>query len=177
MNRLSSKLCECGCGQHTKIASHTSHVHGIIKGEPNRYVQGHNSPYIASRIKGKAPWNKGMTGEQIWGSKENHPRYKSDRNALAKSGDAEKDRRSSAYVLWRRAVWLRDKFTCKIANPDCAGRIEAHHILGYKDYPELRYQVNNGITLCHFHHPRTRKEEKRLSPYFQEIVSASKETI
>ena len=86
------------------------------------------------------------------------------------------DRRSSAYGGWRKQVWLRDNFICKIANPDCKGRLEAHHILGWTEYPDLRYEINNGITLCHAHHPRKRAEEKRLSPYFQELVSASSET-
>lgn len=97
-----------------------------------------------------------------------------DRTKLKRYGDDAKDRRSYAYTYWRQQVWLRDNFACKIANPDCSGRIEAHHILGWNDYPELRYQLNNGITLCHFHHPKVRKEEKRLSPYFQDLVSVSK---
>lgn len=85
------------------------------------------------------------------------------------------DRRNdSAYNNWRKEVWLRDNFKCKIANPDCAGRIEAHHILGWSKYPELRYQVNNGITLCHHHHPRSRVLEVELSPYFQGIVDKVK---
>ena len=83
-------------------------------------------------------------------------------------------RNDSAYFAWRREVWLRDNFTCKIANPDCSGRIEAHHILGWKSHPELRYKINNGITLCHAHHPRKRDEEAKLSPYFQELVAEVK---
>ena len=74
-------------------------------------------------------------------------------------------------------VWLRDNFKCKIADQNCKGRIEAHHILGWTAYPELRYQLNNGITLCHAHHPRKRAEEKRLIPTFNELlglVSVSK---
>lgn len=54
------------------------------------------------------------------------------------------------------------------------GRLEVHPILGFTKFPELRYDINNGITLCHFHHPRVREEEKRLSPYFMELVSVSK---
>jgi hypothetical protein len=106
---------------------------------------------------------------------ENNPAYIKDRSLLKRFNDDAKDRRSSAYVTWRKEVWLRDKFTCKLANPDCSGRIEAHHILSWRDYPELRYQTNNGITLCHFHHPRKREEEKRLEPLFMELVSVSKE--
>jgi hypothetical protein len=86
-----------------------------------------------------------------------------------------KDRRSSAYGAWRKQVWKRDNYTCKIANKDCLGRIEAHHILGWSSYPELRYRTNNGITLCHAHHPKKRAEEKRLASEFQALVSVSKE--
>lgn len=31
------------------------------------------------------------------------------------------------------------------------GKVVAHHILPWKDYIELRHEVNNGITLCHYH--------------------------
>lgn len=99
----------------------------------------------------------------------NHWNYLEDRSLLKKQ-----DRRNdSLYKDWRKNVWLRDNFRCKIANPDCSGRIEAHHILSWSEYPELRYQINNGITLCHAHHPRKRAEEKRLIPTFQELVSVS----
>ena len=60
-------------------------------------------------------------------------------------------------------------------NIDCNGRIEAHHILPWRNFVELRYDVNNGITLCLAHHPRARAEEKRLIPTFQELVSVSNE--
>ncbi len=99
-----------------------------------------------------------------------HNMYLQDRSLLKKK----EQRNDVAYQDWRRQVWLRDGFKCKIANPDCKGRIEAHHILSWRDYVELRYEVNNGITLCHAHHPRKRAEEKRLSPYFMELVSVSK---
>jgi NUMOD3 motif-containing protein len=55
------------------------------------------------------------------------------------------------------------------------GRLEAHHILNWREYPELRYDINNGITLCHAHHPRKRAEEKRMVSYFTELLSVSKE--
>ncbi|SRR6266481_1682948 len=102
--------------------------------------------------------------------KTKHPRWKVDRSSLQRYGDDAKDRRSGAYNAWRKEVWLRDNFKCKIANPDCAGRIEVHHILSYAKFPELRYKLTNGITLCHFHHPRKREDEKKLTPYFQSLV-------
>jgi len=35
------KLCECGCGQSTKIITQTSNKRGRIKGEYNRFLNGH----------------------------------------------------------------------------------------------------------------------------------------
>jgi transcription elongation factor Elf1 len=50
---------------------------------------------------------------------------------------------------WRKEVLARDKH-CVI----CGGEkhLEAHHIFGYKGYPQLRDNVDNGITLCQFCH-------------------------
>ena len=105
---------------------------------------------------GRVPWN-----------------YREDRSTLQKYHSDNLDRRSSAYRDWRNEVHKRDNFSCRIADNNCDGRLEVHHILGYKEYPELRYKINNGITLCHAHHPRKRAEEKRLIPTFQELVSVS----
>lgn len=101
---------------------------------------------------------------------EKHHRWINDRSKL-KRDSTHGERRNHAYKFWRTQVWLRDSFKCKIANQDCSGKIEAHHILSWRDYPELRYQINNGITLCHFHHPRKRVDEEKLSPYFQSLVA------
>ncbi len=103
-------------------------------------------------------------GRKILGSK--HPNWVHDRSKLAKRDE----RNDSTYVDWRKQVWLRDNFTCKLANPDCEGKIQAHHILPWRSHKELRYEVNNGITLCRFHHPRKRNDEEKLAPLFRELV-------
>src|SRR5438309_473232 len=38
----SPKLCECGCGQPTKLASITDKKCGAVRGQPLRYIVGHN---------------------------------------------------------------------------------------------------------------------------------------
>lgn len=94
------------------------------------------------------------------------PLWISDRSKLVKH-----DRRGDvSYCEWRKNVWIRDNYKCKINNGDCDGKIEAHHILPWRDFVELRYNINNGITLCHFHHPRKRVDEIRLSLYFKKLV-------
>jgi len=104
--------------------------------------------------------------------KEKHYRWNPNRDLVKKNKDGRND---CFYKDWRKKVWLRDKFSCKIDNPECSGKIVAHHIKRWADYPELRYQLNNGITLCHAHHPRKVAEEKRLEDFFKSIVSVSKE--
>lgn len=105
-----------------------------------------------------------------------HHNWVSDRSKLVRY-TGKKERTSSMYREWRIRVWERDNYKCRIADNNCNGKIEAHHILSWRDFVELRYEINNGITLCHAHHPRVRAEEKRLIPIFKELVSVSKETI
>ena len=105
---------------------------------------------------------------------EKSPVWIKDRSKLKKTSEYG-ERMTSAYVTWRKSVWVRDKFKCRLASQDCNGKIEAHHILSWRDYESLRYIINNGITLCHFHHPRKREEEKRMIPIFQELLSVSSE--
>ena len=42
MSNESNKLCECGCGQFTKLASRNRPELGWIKGSPLKYVVGHS---------------------------------------------------------------------------------------------------------------------------------------
>jgi len=77
------------------------------------------------------------------------------------------------YRIWRMSVLKRDNFKYKISNPDCKGQLQTHHILRWAEHPELRYEVNNGITLCRFHHPLKKIDEIKLSPYFKELVASS----
>lgn len=142
-------------------------IENSIKNKPkgeNHYLFGKKRPLTLEWRKKIGDSNKG----------EKNGRWISDRSKLKTSGNSNLDRRSSAYSNWRREVWKRDNFKCKINNSNCLGRLETHHILGWTEYPELRYDINNGITLCHAHHPRKRAEEKRLVSTFTELVSVSK---
>lgn len=51
---------------------------------------------------------------------------------------------------WRRAVYQRDNYTCQRCGLKGVRKhpIEAHHIKAFAQYPELRFEVANGITLC-----------------------------
>lgn len=50
---------------------------------------------------------------------------------------------------WRKAVFERDNYTCQ--NKECnqrGGELHPHHIKHKVDYPELAFELNNGLTLC-----------------------------
>ena len=51
------------------------------------------------------------------------------------------------YRKWKKAVFTRDNFTCQMCG-NVGGALNAHHIKPYANFMELRYDVNNGITLC-----------------------------
>ena len=55
--------------------------------------------------------------------------------------------REPKYKKWREAVFERDNYTCQgCGEKGCY--LEAHHIKSWADYPELRYVLSNGLTLC-----------------------------
>lgn len=101
-------------------------------------------------------------------TKENHPKWIHDRSKLK---DDHKDRGGQLHREWSKNVKNRDFWKCKINNSDCFGKLESHHILSWKEYKNLRYSVDNGITLCKFHHPRKRSDENRLISFFKNIIN------
>lgn len=57
-------------------------------------------------------------------------------------------RASMEYKRWRFDVFARDRFTCQKCGDDRGGNLHAHHIKPFADFPELRFVVSNGLTVC-----------------------------
>lgn len=82
-----------------------------------------------------------------------HPRYRGNRKAREDASRYE-------YKAWRKAVLRRDNFTCQ----HCfvrGGVLVAHHIKQWSQYPELRFDVNNGLTLCTTCHDKVHGRRSR----------------
>jgi hypothetical protein len=56
-------------------------------------------------------------------------------------------RRSPEDLAWKAQVLNRDNFQCQHCGTD--RKLEAHHIKEARDFPELRHELTNGLTLCH----------------------------
>lgn len=61
-------------------------------------------------------------------------------------GGSGSQRNMPEYIEWRTAVFERDNYTCQSCG--AKGRMNAHHIKSWSSFPELRFDINNGITLC-----------------------------
>lgn len=74
------------------------------------------------------------------------------------------------YENWRLRVYKRDKFTCQM--PSCGYKkfLQAHHIRRWSSASILRYDPNNGITLCRNCHKKVTGNEQYYESLFVEIV-------
>lgn len=59
---------------------------------------------------------------------------------------ARHERRNVAYRQWQRAVIERDKRCVRCGREELG--LHAHHKKSYADHPEVRYDIENGETLC-----------------------------
>lgn len=131
---------------------------------------------ISKSLKGNIPWNKGKEYSEetkrairearnrpevkIKMSKlmmgENNPGYgKTGKSSPSWKGENcitplhRRIRESKRYKRWRKIVFERDDYICQ--NPECqkiSGQLQAHHIFAFAKYPELRFDINNGLTSC-----------------------------
>lgn len=63
-------------------------------------------------------------------------------------------RQSSRYSVWRKNVFERDSYTCQLCG-QIGGYLNAHHIKPFSTFPELRFDILNGQTLCQKCHRKT----------------------
>jgi len=85
--------------------------------------------------------------------------------------------RDPIYRKWRLSVYKRDKFKCRWPGCKNKGRrtkIHAHHILKWSSHPRLRFELNNGITLCRQHHKSIQGKEDHFVRLFLTLLKDKK---
>jgi hypothetical protein len=63
-------------------------------------------------------------------------------------------RGSAQYEKWRKSVFARDDYTCVCCGKR-GGKLTADHIKQWSLYPALRFDVENGRTMCRDCHAQT----------------------
>ncbi len=118
--------------------------------------------------RGRTAWNKGGTSWMKglkWSEeakRKNSEAHKGVKSYLWKGGVSSLNkiiRASLDYKLWRTAVFERDNYTCR----ECGERgkqghrirLNSHHIESFALYPNLRFKLSNGLTLCVACHKET----------------------
>ncbi len=148
-----------------------------LTGKKKKKRSGEHSKRLSNALKGrtfserhKRNLSKALKGKKL--SKE-HTRKMSEvmkgkKNPNWKGGITSKnqqERGSAKTREWRMAVFLRDNFTCQFCGARChrgLGKsvfLVAHHIKSWARHKSLRYDIDNGITLCEDCHSLVHKKD------------------
>lgn len=73
-----------------------------------------------------------------------------DLNPAWKGGTSIDARNCQEYKVWKRSILKRDNRTCQICGDK--HELEIHHLYSFVDNIDKRYDVDNGICLCHTCH-------------------------
>ena len=156
----SNKYCSKSCADKARIG-----IHG--KGPKKEWIEltcincnkefkvtpcrGNQAKYCSQKC--RPIWNKGLNAREdtrIYSGKVHH----NWRGGVDHSTERNKLMQRSNYILWRTAVFMRDDYTCQTCLIR-GGELNADHIKPWSLYPELRYAIDNGRTLCVSCHRQT----------------------
>jgi 5-methylcytosine-specific restriction endonuclease McrA len=106
---------------------------------------GSNNPMFGKKPSDAHRLKLSIAAKKYWGSRVDVDRQKR----------YERIRHSVEYKLWRESVFKRDNYTCVECGDKKGGNLEADHIKPFAAYPELRFDITNGRTLCVSCHRKT----------------------
>jgi len=149
--------CICDCGKEKIIRSGAlrygdTRSCGCLRSEYAR----HHIVAVIHRPDVKAKLSKARTGKPLSANaREKVSEYmkvhrKGSLNPAWKGGitpERFKIRNSARYAEWRLSVYRRDKFRCVLCGA-VGGKLNAHHVRSFSKYPDLRFDIDNGVTLC-----------------------------
>lgn len=100
--------------------------------------------------------------------RENNPTKSGAENPNWKGGISKREI-SNRYKEWRRSIFGRDDSTCQLCG--IRDSLEVHHIKKYSEYPELRFDICNGITFCKECHSSMKGKEELFEEKCFQIIS------
>jgi predicted restriction endonuclease len=78
------------------------------------------------------------------------------------------------YKKWRSDVRKRDNGMCQWPGCKAYKKLQVHHIKRWSDSVDLRYNIENGITLCKDHHKLILGNEVSYEAVFLKIIADNK---
>jgi len=91
--------------------------------------KGENNPMFGKRGELSPNWNPNLNNEERKKSQENRQNL-------------------SDFVKWSKTIKQIYNFICQICEDDKGGNLVSHHLYNWKDYPQKRYDLGNGICVC-----------------------------
>jgi hypothetical protein len=81
-----------------------------------------------------------------------------------------RDFRDPQYAAWRRGVRARDGHRCVFPGCKNTKNLKCHHIKRWQDFPPLRFSLQNGCTLCQYHHKLVTGREEEYEALLRGVV-------
>lgn len=146
--RNSIKFCSKECMGKSNIKPRTKYICDYCGKEFERLssqVNGKYNIYCSRECQSK--------GYGLKHRGENHHRY----NPNLTNEDRDKTTTTLEYIEWRKLVFERDNYTCQCCGDNKGGNLNGHHLNSRDKFPQEKYNVNNGITLCETCHKEFHK--------------------
>lgn len=77
------------------------------------------------------------------------------------------------YRLWRIAVFTRDDYQCVLGGKDHGSNLQADHIKPFALFPEFRFAIDNGRTLCVNCHKQTDTYLAKMKNYERSLNAST----
>jgi len=79
------------------------------------------------------------------------------------------------YKEWRKRVLARDGHKCQMPHCKHTKLLQVHHIKKWSSASTLRFEIDNGITLCARCHKEVNRNETFYESLFNQIVRSRSE--
>ena len=131
-----AKYCSAVC--HAEAQKKRVHLKCVVCGED------YERPESQVRWRGSSICSRKCVGEFLKSTRsgENSSNWQGGVSRAYKYGY-----HSTEYKKWHNDVFERDNFTCQLCGIK-GGYLHAHHVKSFSHFPDLRFVLSNGLTLC-----------------------------
>lgn len=156
-------------GVKTFYLNHVSHS----KGKKLKPLSEEHKLKLSLAHKGKISPNKGKILSDNWRKNIRNAQLKKYANIPKVTPQILLERKNALYDKWRNSVLQRDKVCIICSNNQ---QLEAHHLLSFSRFPDFRYEIWNGLTLCTKCHDKEdkkrREDDEEISKMFCNIAAS-----